>query len=65
MSEKEFSRLNILLDVEAKRLRVDDAVQLLNLNFRQGVALKAAVICLVLRQALSKKGPAFAGPLHS
>jgi hypothetical protein len=35
MSDKEFSRLNILLDVQARRLRVDDAMQLLGLKRRQ------------------------------
>jgi hypothetical protein len=34
MSDKEFSRLNILLDVQARRLRVDDAMQLLGLKRR-------------------------------
>ena len=35
MSEREFSRLNVLMDVEARRLRVDDAAQLLQLRRRQ------------------------------
>ena len=35
MSDKEFSRLSILLDVQARRLRVDDAMQLLGLKRRQ------------------------------
>ena len=35
MSDKEFSRLNVLLDVRARRLRVDDAAQLLRLKRRQ------------------------------
>ena len=35
MSEKEFSRLGVLMDVEAGRLRVDDAAQLLMLKRRQ------------------------------
>jgi Winged helix-turn helix len=35
MSDKEFSRLNVLLDVQANRLRIDDAAQLLNLKRRQ------------------------------
>jgi hypothetical protein len=35
MSEKEFSRLSVLMDVEAGRLRVDDAAQLLRLQRRQ------------------------------
>jgi hypothetical protein len=35
MSEKEFSRLGVLMDVQARRLRVDDAAQLLKLKRRQ------------------------------
>ncbi len=35
MSDKEFSRLTILLEVEARRLRVNDAAQLLHLKRRQ------------------------------
>ncbi len=35
MSEKEFSRLSVLMDVQARRLRVDDAAQLLKLERRQ------------------------------
>jgi hypothetical protein len=35
MSEKEFSRLSVLMDVEGGRLRVDDAAQLLRLQRRQ------------------------------
>jgi hypothetical protein len=35
MSEKEFSRLTVLLDVEARRLRVEDAMPLLGLQRRQ------------------------------
>ena len=35
MSDKEFSRLNVLLDVRARRLRVGDAAQLLRLKRRQ------------------------------
>ena len=35
MSEKEFSRLSVLMDVEAGRLRVDDAAQLLQVQRRQ------------------------------
>ena len=34
MSEKEFSRLSVLMDVEGGRLRIDDAVQLLGLQRR-------------------------------
>jgi hypothetical protein len=35
MSEKEFSRLTVLLDVETRRLRVEDAMPLLGLQRRQ------------------------------
>lgn len=35
MSEREFSRLSVLTDVEAGRLRIDDAAQLLGLRRRQ------------------------------
>ena len=35
MSEKEFSRLSVLMDVQARRLRIDDAAQLLKLKRRQ------------------------------
>jgi Winged helix-turn helix len=35
MSEKEFSRLGVLMEVQARRLRVDDAAQLLKLKRRQ------------------------------
>ena len=35
MSEKEFSRLGALTDVQERRLRVDDAAQLLKLKRRQ------------------------------
>jgi len=35
MSEKEFSRLGVLMEVQARRLRVDDAAQLLRLKRRQ------------------------------
>lgn len=35
MSDKEFSRLTVLLDVQARRLRVDDAMNLLCLKRRQ------------------------------
>jgi DNA-binding IclR family transcriptional regulator len=35
MSEREFSRLGVLMEVQARRLRVDDAAQLLKLKRRQ------------------------------
>lgn len=35
MSEKEFSRLSVLMDAQAGRLRIDDAAQLLELKRRQ------------------------------
>jgi hypothetical protein len=35
MSEKEFSRLSVLMDVQAGRLRIDDAARLLELKRRQ------------------------------
>ena len=35
MSEKEFSRLSVLMDARAGRLRIDDAAQLLKLKRRQ------------------------------
>ena len=35
MSEKEFSRLSVLMDAQAGRLRIDDAARLLELKRRQ------------------------------
>ena len=35
MSEKEFSRLSVLMDTQAGRLRIDDAARLLKLKRRQ------------------------------
>ena len=35
MSEKEFSRLSVLMDAQAGRLRIDDAARLLKLKRRQ------------------------------
>jgi len=35
MSDKEFSRLNVLLDLQARRITVDDAAQLMGLRRRQ------------------------------
>jgi hypothetical protein len=35
MSDKEFSRLSVLMDAQVGRLRIEDAAQLLQLNRRQ------------------------------
>jgi hypothetical protein len=42
MTEKEFSRLDVLLDVEAGRMSIDDACALLRLGRRQAFRLLAA-----------------------
>ena len=39
MSEKEFSRLSVLMDAQAGRLRIDDAAQLLKLKRRCHLAV--------------------------
>ncbi|HXY58935.1 MAG TPA: helix-turn-helix domain-containing protein, partial [Methylocystis sp.] len=43
MSDREFSRLRILMDIDAGRLRIDDAAQLLGMSRRHVLRLRKAV----------------------
>ncbi|MCQ4191470.1 helix-turn-helix domain-containing protein [Methylocystis suflitae] len=40
MSEREFSRLRVLMDIDSGRLRIGDAAQLLNISLRQVLRLR-------------------------
>ena len=53
MSNQEFSRLQVLLDVEAGRLRIEDAARLIGLKRRQ---------VFRLLKGIRKDGPAGSSP---